>query len=1082
MIHSKWFFFLIILLPLVGFSQKKDKKTDDYFIKSEDYKGLKFRSIGPAMISGRVIDVAVNPKNHSEYFIAAASGGVWKTENGGISFKPVFDSQMSYSIGCVTYSPTNPHIVWVGTGENNSQRSVSRGNGVYKSLDGGKSWKNMGLYHSEHIGKILVSPDNPNTVFVAAQGPLWKSGGDRGLYKTTDGGKTWEKILDISPNTGVSDIVMNPKNHQVLYASSYERRRHVYTLIDGGPESAVYKSEDGGKTWKKLTNGFPKCDMGRIGLAISPIHPDKVYALVEAEEDKVGVYFSPDCGASWSKISDYVPDGPQYYQELYIDPKDDNIMYSMDTYTRISMDGGKTWKKLSNKAKHVDDHALWIDPKNTKHILLGGDGGLYESFDRGNTWDFKQNLPLSQFYRVSVDNSKPFYFVYGGTQDNNSVGGPSATINNNGIVNSDWFITHGGDGFETQIDPEDPNTVYAQSQYAWLSRYNKKTGEEIDIRPSEPDNGEAYRWNWNAPLLISPHNHTTLYFCANKVFKSMDRGNSWKVISPDLTRQIDRNRLKILGKVQRPEAVAKNVSTSVYGNLVSFAESPKKQGLLYAGSDDGQISVSENDGGSWTKYTKFPGVPDTTYVSCIVASQFDENVVYVSFDNHKRADFKPYLLKSTDKGKTWKSITANLPDTQTVYSIAEDFKDPDLLFVGTEYGLFFTIDGGKHWLQLKSGLPNIAIRDIDIQKRECDLVLASYGRGFYVLDNYSPLRELKKAKTQKNYIFPVKDALAYIQRKPRGWRKKGHFGDNFFTADNPPYGAVITYLFDEDIKTLKEQRQKEEKDLKKNGKDIDFPSFEEMEKERKEIKPYLLFTIKDEAGNVVRKLRTKPSKGLHRLVWNLTYPNTNPVKPLKKDDPSVKNKNKGIPVLPGKYTVSMAKVVDGEITPIGNPQSFTVKGLDGNTKPFNDNGFRKLLSNLNRDYTTMSTNLSKLKYKIDLIIEALNITAGATPEDFALAYKVKNELDSLNTVIYGDPVRKKLQEPYAPGLQDRIEKIVWGIWSTTGPPTQTHRDDFVIVEKKTKTISSEIERLKKDEIATLDKRLETIKAPYTPGR
>ena len=1080
--RSKLILLLIVLIPFSGFSQKKNKKQDDYFIKSSDYSGLKFRSIGPAMISGRVIDVAVNPRNHSEYFVAAASGGVWKTEDGGITFKPVFDSQMSYSIGCVAYAPTNPHIVWVGTGENNSQRSVSRGNGVYKSEDGGKSWKNMGLYHSEHIGKILISPDDENTVFVAAQGPLWNDGGDRGLYKTTDGGKTWRKVLDISPKTGVTDVVINPENHKIMYAASYERRRHVYTLIDGGPESAIYKSEDGGETWKKLTNGLPKCDMGRIGLAISPTHPDKVYALVEAEEDKGGVYFSPDCGASWSRISKYVPDGPQYYQELFIDPKDDNIMYSMDTYTRISVDGGKTWKKLSNKAKHVDDHALWIDADNTKHLLLGGDGGLYESFNRGQTWDFKQNLPLSQFYRVSADNSKPFYFVYGGTQDNNSVGGPSATINKGGIRNADWFITHGGDGFETQIDPEDPNTVYAQSQYAWLSRYNKKTGEEIDIRPSEPDNGEAYRWNWNAPLLISPHNHTTLYFCANKVFKSTDRGNSWQVISPDLTRQIDRNRLKILGKVQRPEAVAKNVSTSVYGNLVSFTESPVKAGLLYAGSDDGQISITEDDGKTWRKYTKFPGVPDTTYVSCLLASQFDENVVYASFDNHKRGDYKPYLLKSSDKGKTWTSIAANLPDTQTVYSIAEDFKDPNLLFAGTEYGLYFTIDGGKHWLKLGNGLPNIAIRDIDIQKRECDLVLASYGRGFYILDNYSPLRELKKAKDQKDYIFPVKDPLAYIQRTPWGWRKKGHLGDNYFVADNPPYGAVITYEFDEDVKTLKEQRQKQEKKLEKEGKDITFPSFDELEKERTEIKPYLLFTIKDEAGNEVRKLRAKPQKGLHRIVWNLTYPNTNPVKPLNNDNVNKKNKAKGIPVLPGKYTVSMAKVVDGKIIPVGNSQTFTVKGLDGNIKPFNDNGFRKSLAEINRNYTSMTTRLSKLKSKVDLIIEAFNETPGATPNDLALAFRVKNELDSLNTIIYGDPVRKKLQEPYAPGLQDRIEKIVWGIWSTTEPPTQTHKNDLAIVAKKTKALSAEMERLENNEIAAMNKRLETIHSPYTPGR
>jgi len=1080
MIQSKWILLFLLLISFNGFSQKNNKKgKDNYFIKSSDYSGLKFRSIGPAMISGRIADIAVNPKNSSEYFVAAACGNVWKTENAGTTFKPVFDSEGSYSIGCVVYNPKNTKIVWVGTGENNSQRSVARGNGVYRSEDGGKTWKNMGLYKSEHIGKILVNPDNPNIVFVAAQGPLWKSGGDRGLYKTEDNGKTWKKVLNIDANTGVSDIVMHPKNHNIMFAASYQRRRHTYTLIDGGPGSAVYKSLDGGNTWKKLTNGFPKCDMGRIGLAVSPLDGNKVWALVEAEENKGGVYFSPDCGASWSKISSYGPDGPQYYQELYIDPKNDNILYSMDTYARISVDGGKTWKKLGRKSKHVDNHALWIDPNNTNHLLMGCDGGVYESFDRSKTWDYKENLPLSQFYKVAVGNDKPFYWVYGGTQDNNSVGGPSATVKMNGITNADWIIMHGGDGFGPQADPINTNIVYLQSQYGWLARFNKKTGEEIDIRPSEPDNGEAYRWNWNAPLLISPHDNKTLYFCANKVFKTTDQGNSWNVISPDLTRQIDRNKLKIMGKIQRPEAVAKNVSTSIFGNLVAISESPVKAGILYAGSDDGQISVSENDGQSWTKYKTFPGVPDTSYVSCLVASAHNENVVYASFDNHKRADYKPYLLKSTDKGKTWQSIVANLPDTQTVYSIAEDFVDPNLLFVGTEYGLFFTIDSGNHWLQLKNGLPTIAIRDIAIQKRECDLVLASFGRGFYILDNYKPLRELKKAKEQKNYIFPVKDALAYIQTTPIGWRKRGHLGDNYFVADNPPYGAVITYYLSDSTTTLKEARMKKEKALGKKKQDINFPSYNELDKEMKEVKPYLLFTIKDENGDIVRTLRTKIKKGMHRIVWNLKYPDTDPVRNPNPDKPDARNKDNGLPVLTGKYTVSMSKFADGKLTPLGNAQTFVVKGLNPNTKPFSDNGFRKSLTELNRQYTGMKKQLNKLSNQTKLSIEALNLV-GAPVSDFNLAYKIKDELDSIKIIVTGDPARKKLQDAYAPGLDDRFDKVMWGLIQSSEGPTQTHKNDFAIIESKTKKIAQEFDRLNKDEIAKLNARLKALKAPYIP--
>lgn len=1076
--NSQWLLFLLMLISINGFAQVKlGKSKDSYYIKSDDYAGLSFRSIGPAFISGRILDIAVNPKNASEYFVAAACGNVWKTKNAGITFNPVFDSEGSYSIGCVTYNPKNTQIVWVGTGENNSQRSVARGNGVYRSQDGGKSWKNMGLFQSEHIGKILVHPDDPNVVFVAAQGPLWKSGGDRGLYKTTDNGKTWKRVLYVDPNTGVSDIVMHPQNHNIMFASSYQRRRHTYTLIDGGPGSAVYKSIDGGKSWNKITKGFPKCNMGRIGLAISPLNGNKVWAEVEAEEDKGGIYFSPDCGESWSKISSYVPDGPQYYQEIFIDPKNDDILYSMDTYTRISEDGGKTWKRLSNKSKHVDDHALWIDPKNTLHILLGGDGGLYESFDRGNTWDFKENLPLSQFYKVAVGNDRPFYWVYGGTQDNNSVGGTSATINKNGIANEDWIILHGGDGFGPQADPVNPNIVYVQSQYGWLARFNKKTGEEIDIRPSELDNGEAYRWNWNAPFIISPHNNKTLYLCANKVFKSTNQGYSWNVISQDLTRQIDRNKLKIMGKIQRPEAVAKNVSTSIFGNLVAFSESPAKAGLLYAGSDDGQISVSENDGQYWTKYKIFSGVPDTSYVSCLVASEYNENVIYASFDNHKRADYKPYLLKSTDKGKTWKSIASNLPDTQTVYCIAEDFVDPNLLFVGTEYGLFFTIDGGDHWLPLKNGLPTIAIRDIAIQKRECDLVLASFGRGIYILDNYAPLRELKKAKEQKNYLFPIKDAMTYIQATPIGWRKKGHLGDNYFVSDNPPFGAVITYCLNDSDMTLKEIRQEKEKKLEKEKQDINFPSIEELNKEMKEVKPYLLFTIKDKNNNVVKTLRTTIKKGMHRIIWNLKYPDTDPVKNPSPDKPDARNKDNGFPVMPGKYTVSMAKFVGGKFTRLGNTQTFIVKGIDSIAKPFEDSGFRNSLSDLNRQYTGMKKQMEKLSNQMKLSIEALNLV-GAPTTDFALAYKIKNELDSINIIITGNPARKKMQEAYAPSLDDRLEKVLWGIVQSSEGPTQTHKEDVAIIESKTKKILQEFNRLSNDEIAKLNQRLEELKTPY----
>jgi photosystem II stability/assembly factor-like uncharacterized protein len=1082
-------FLLLVLsysLTQPVYAQKKDKKSKD--TKEEVEKGpnlstFNFRSIGPAMISGRIIDLAVNPAQPSEYYVAVASGGVWKTEDGGITFRPIFDGQKPYSIACVTIAPSNPHLVWVGSGENNSQRAVARGHGVYRSLDGGKSWKNMGLENSEHIGKIIIHPNNENVVFVAAQGPLWNAGGDRGLYKTTDGGENWEKVLEISENTGVSDILMDPRNPQVMYAASYQRRRHVFTLINGGPESAIYKSIDGGKNWRKLKNGLPSGDVGRIGLAISPANPDYIYAIIEAASGE-GFYRSVNRGESWTKMSSYRSNSPQYYQELIPDPHDANMVYSMDTYSRYTADGGKSWTRISVKSRHVDDHALWIDPSDTKHLLIGGDGGLYESFNRGKTWDYKANLPLVQFYRVTVDEDFPFYNVYGGTQDNNSVYGPSRTKSHHGIVNSDWKITHGGDGFETAIDPKDKNTIYVQSQYGWLARYNRETGEEIDIKPMEPDNGEAYRWNWNAPLLVSAHNHKTLYFAANKVFKSTNRGQSWEIISPDLTRQINRNTLPVMGKIQSPEAVAKNASTSVFGNLVSMAESPVQQGLLYLGSDDGQISVSEDDGKTWEKYTRFPGVPDMTYVSCLIADKKDANVVYAAFDNHKKGDYKSYVLKSTDKGKTWTSIASNLPEDETVYSLAQDHIMPSLLFVGTEYGLWFTTDGGQKWRRLKSGLPSIAVRDIDIQRRENDLALATFGRGFYILDDYAALRTIDDvAQANKPHIFEVRDAWLFNPSHDWGWRKKGHFGDDFYTASNPPVVAVIKYYYNDSYTSLKQQRKKKEKEAAKNEQDIEYPSFEELAQEDNEIAPYLVFIIKDNQGNEIRKLKAPVSEGMAQIEWDMRYAGTYPIN-KGGNKHNFANEGNGAPVLPGEYTVEMYLASTEGMQDLNVSQKIRVKSLwkpEGGHQ-FNDPKFYQQAAQLIRKYDGLKYEINYLSDKTDKIILALKATPGSTPADLATAIKVRKQLDSLYVLIRGNSSLKKRNAAYPPSLDDRLSKLVWGVWSSSEGPTNTHKQDYEIVYKRGKEISAFITALKLNELKQLDEALDKIAAPYTPGR
>jgi photosystem II stability/assembly factor-like uncharacterized protein len=684
----------------------------------------------------------------------------------------------------------------------------------------------------------------------------WRSG----IYKTTDRGKTWKAVLTVSKYTGFNEVWMDPRNSNVLYAAAHQRQRKVFTYIGGGPESALYKSTDGGNTWNKIMSGLPSgVDIGRIGFAISPVNPDYLFAVVEAANDKGGFFVSTDMGASWDKKSNYVSPG-NYYQEVFCDPKDINKVFVVNMNMQVSVDGGKSFKNLGERNKHVDNHVIWVDPNNTKHMLVGCDGGLYESFDGGELWNYKANIPVTQFYKVSLDNSFPFYYVYGGTQDNFSLGGPSRTISANGIVNSDWFVTVGGDGFESQADYKDSNIVYAESQYGGLARFDRRTGEKVDIRPIETPGEAPYRWNWDAPLLISRHDHKRLYFGSNKIFRTDDQGNTWKVISGDLSRGIDRNKLVVMGKVWSVDAVSKNQSTDVYGQVTTIAESPIDENILYAGTDDGLIHVTTDGGKNWTKIDNIPGVPEHTYVNMIITSAHNKNVAYAAFNHHRYGDFKPYLFKTADGGKTWAAIQNNLPERGTVYCMAEDHQNPDLLFAGTEFGVYFSIDGAK-WIQLKGGLPTIAIKDMEIQRRDNDLVVATFGRGYYVLDDYTPLRNLKADDLEKTaFISPVRTAWMYVESMPLGIRNKGFQGESYWNAPNPKVGSVFTYYLKDDLKTLKEKRQEAEKQKIKIGDPVYYPSIDTLRMEDVQPAPYLLFTITDEAGNVVRRLKAPTKK------------------------------------------------------------------------------------------------------------------------------------------------------------------------------------------------------------------------------
>lgn len=858
---------------------------EDPTLSTELLSGFELRSVGPAFNTGRVNDLAVDPWNRSTWFLVAASGGVWKTVNAGTTWEPVFDDQGSYSIGTVVIDPDDSNVIWVGTGENNSQRSVSFGDGVYKSTDAGETWQRMGLERSEHIGRIVIDPRDTDVVLVAAQGPLWANGGERGLYRTKNGGETWERVLHVSEKTGITDVIMDPRDPDVLYASSYQRRRHVGILIAGGPESTIFKSVDGGDNWREISEGLTPIDRGRIGLAISPQNPDVLYATVPSIGDSSGFYRSEDCGEHWVRMSDWCSGDPQYYQELFPDPNQFDRLYGVAVNLMLTEDGGRTWQPVRMPGVHVDYHHLTIDPFNSNHLLIGNDGGLYESFDGGRTAKHFSNLPITQYYRVAVDDYRPFYRIFGGTQDNGTHIGPSQTRDSAGILNEHWKVIQGGDGFQARVDRHDHDIVYSESQYAGIRRANLVTGETSNIKPPDPE-GERMRWYWDSPLVVSRHVPERLYFAANRLFQSDDRGDTWIPISPDLTRQLDRDEISVMGQTWPGEAVWKHVFTSPLSTIVSLDESPLVPGLLYVGTDDGLIQVTEDNGQTWRKVERFPGVPEFTYVSDVCASQHDPGTVYATFQNHKQGDFTPYVLKSTDRGRTWSSLRGDLPDRHVTWSVVEDHVDPDLLFTGTEFTLFVTVDGGDHWVKMSNGLPVIQVRDLAIQAREDDLVLGTFGRSFYVLDDYSPLRELDKLSVNKNgFLFSVKDAFLY--RNEIGSR--GSQGSGIYSAPNPPYGATFTVYLPPD------------------------PQGE-----------YAL-KIKDEAGEEVRHLSLPMEPGLQRFTWNLRKD------PLQQEEGSQRRSRprQGPEVETGSYTVNLIwQNPYGEILELGIPRPFRVLPLE----------------------------------------------------------------------------------------------------------------------------------------------------------
>lgn len=1073
-------------IPLHAKEKKKTENKENAEKKDENaiYKGLKWRSIGPALTSGRIADFAVNPANTSEWYVGVASGHVWKTTNNGTTFKPVFDGQDVYSIGVVSIDPENSNVVWIGTGENNHQRALGYGDGVYKSEDGGNSWKNMGLKDSRQIGGIVIDPRNSNVVFVAAEGSAWGPGGDRGLYKTIDGGETWNKVLEISDETGVNNVIIDPVDPDIMYATSEQRRRHVYTKIGGGPESAVYKSVDGGETWNKAMKGLPSVDIGGMGIDISPADHNVIYLIVEAAEDEGGFFRSTDRGASWSKMSDHSSSG-QYYNEIYCDPLDVDKVYSMETISAVTMDGGKSWSTVGNDNRHVDDHALWIDPDKTKHFLIGGDGGVYESYDGGKTFQFKSNLPVTQFYRVAVDNDLPFYNVYGGTQDNNTLMGPSRNTSSEGVTSDEWKAILGGDGFWVAVDIENPNIVYCEYQYGNSYRYDKASGEEFNIKPRPGKGEDTYKWNWNAPLVASSLVPGRIYAMANKVFRSDDRGNSWEIISEDLTTGMDRNSWPVMGHYWSYDAVVKDVSTSLFGTGVSFCESPLNKDLLYAGTDDGVLSITEDGGKNWRKIKLFDGVPEYTYISDILADRFDENVVYVSFDNRKRDDFKPYVLKSADKGNTWTSLASNLPENQTVHTLEQDNELKSLLFAGTEFGVYFSIDGGSSWKQLKSGIPSVAVRDMVIQQREHAIVLATFGRGFYILDDYTPLRELaldNSIEELEAYIFDIPTAKMFISTDG----KYGQ-GSTYFKAENPEFGAEITYYVKEIPQTLKSKRLKMEKELFEEKKPIPQPTRDELRAEEEEIKPYLVFNIYDESGTAVRRLTCAGKKGINRINWDLRYFYPGPVDITDGKFNSTSTGRSGTLAMPGKYKVSLDLIAGGTAKRLVEPIEFSAEPLNLASLPAEDREelviFQKKITDLSRIFMGMDRTVNQ---ELNRVVSLKQVALNTPKADLSMLERItkyEKELKDIRFSMHGPEAKASWEElpPMHMPLSNRLNIAVRTHWSTSSGLNKTVTDQYEILKEEFPPLVERLNTLE-SEIKMLENELDKLGAGWTPGR
>ena len=1089
---------------------------------------LTLRGIGPAFMGGRIADVAVHPRDPATRYVAVGSGGVWKTTNAGTTWTPVFDGQRSYSIGCVTIDPTRPEVVWVGTGEAVSGRHVAWGDGVHRSVDGGATWTPMGLDRSEHIAEIVVDPRDGDVVWVAAEGPLWSAGGDRGLFRTTDGGATWAAVLTVDDDTGVTSVALAPDDPDTVYAATYQRRRNVRSFVGGGPGSGIHVSGDGGDTWTRVTEGLPEGEMGKIGLAVTPADPDLVYATIEAaEEDEAGFYRSTTRGRTWQRRCGYLSGGtgPHYYQEIFASPHDADRVYQVDVFLHRTTDGGATFHDLEERAadgehhnhrKHSDNHVVWIDPDPAtrgRHLLVGTDGGLYETFDEGRSWRHTPNLPIAQFYRVAVDHSVPFTSVLGGAQDLGTLLGPVRTGHTDGVRNEDWSVPLGADGYHVAFDPDDHDIAYLEWQVGNVMRLDRRTGELTDIRPLPAPDDPPERWNWDTPIVLGPHRAGRVYLGSQRVWRSDDRGDSWTPISPDLTTGRNRYELPTGARVWSVDALYDPFAMSQYATITDISESPVAEGVLYVGTDDGLVQVSEDAGRRWRRAAAPPGLPVDAFVNDVEACRHHPDRVFLVADHHKGGDFTPHVYESDDRGRTWRSIRGDLPDGVIGWSIEQDHVDGDLLFLAAENGLYASLDRGGRWHRLTGGVPTIAFRDLAIQRRDDDLVGASFGRGFFVLDDYSPLRRLTaEALAAPATLFPVRDAWRYVPYLPGQSMGQPTLGATAYRAPNPPFGATVTYHLGADIQTARQRRRDGEKPRDRAGDDVAFPGWGALWEEHLEAEPTVLLVVRDSDGRAVRAIPAERTAGLHRTTWDLrlTPPDPVRVEPPESVPPWV-SPPRG-PLAPaGRYTVELVQIRaappggagdgggaagdgeagvveaagDGEagvveVAVLAGPEGFEVVDVPtAGQRPAGDHDFDRWTADLARRVAGATEQVDRGRHRVRHLRAGLAATPGVGPELHGRLADAHRRLEEVRRCLAGDPVRQRLGEAAQPSIDELVGRVSGLGWSTTGPPTATQRAAVA-------RAAAELEPLTRDladvlaELAALSADLDAAGGPWTP--